>query len=611
MKSPITLLVNVIRESGDICSVDTTKDIETVLRRFEQQGWTYLASTLPEFEAGLVQALAASQVTPDLFLNFKMRQNLPVFLGGFMELLFDRETGIILDDIDSEVIRCVRQISLLFKKIEIPPREGARQRAYDDYVKCDMEVREWERRALEDNSMRYELSRFKHLSFILFSRVFTQVDNEVANFAIIPHHGPGATADKKIANAKFEYDEWTDELEAVFPFWRHCTPKGYNSERLSRVDFREPGRQRPARLTDVPKTHNTPRIISIEPSYMQYMQQGISDALKRGVDRSYLYNLISTEFQQPNQLLAQKGSLDGTLATLDLSEASDRVSSLLVKIMFEQFPHLDDAVWATRSKQVEVPGYGVIDLAKFASMGSALCFPVEVMVFLTVVLLGIEDAYDIRFKSGRHVSAYTDRVRVYGDDIIVPSDAAVHVRKKLELFGFKVNRSKSFWTGKFRESCGKEFFLANDVTVARVRREFPQTRADVSKLVSLVDLRNQLYERGFWSTVKWMDSEIESLIPFPAVSETSSVLGRRSFLPILGDWVGGKLQRPMVLGAVVRYRQRKSTISDEAALMKCLGFKEPGEPYGPLNPVQTERDHLMVGGRPDTSSISIRKAYAD
>lgn len=611
MKSPITLLVHIIRESGDICSVDTTKDIETVLRRVEQHGWTYLASTLPTFEASLVQALDRSEVTPDLFLEFKKRQKLPVFLGGFMEMLFDRETGVIRDDIDSEVIRCVRQITLLFKKIELTPSEASLQRGFDNYVTCDMEVREWQRRALDENSMRHELSRFQNLSFTLFSRVFTRVDNEVANMAISPHHGPGGTADKKIANAKFEYDEWTDDLEAVFPFWKYATPKGYSSERLSRVDFREPGRTRPVKVGYVPKTHENPRIISVEPSYMQYMQQGIAGALMRGVDRSYLYNLISTEFQEPNQRLARKGSLDGSLATLDLSEASDRVSSLLVETMFSRFPHLNDAVWATRSKQAEVPGHGVLNLAKFASMGSALCFPVEVMVFLTVVLLGIEDAYDIRFKSGRHVSAYTDRVRVYGDDIVVPADAAVHVRKKLELFGFKVNRSKSFWTGKFRESCGKEYFLANDVTVARVRREFPLSRANVSNLVSLVEFRNQLYERGFWSTVKWLDSEIESLIPFPAVSETSVVLGRRSFLPITGEWIGGRFQRPMVLGAVVRYRQRKSIISDEAALMKCLGFKEPGEPYGPLNPVQSERDHLMVGGRPDASSINIRKAYAN
>jgi len=86
-------------------------------------------------------------------------------------------------------------------------------------------------------------------------------------------------------------------------------------------------------------------------------------------------------------------------------------------------------------------------------MGSALTFPLEAMIFLGIVVLAASKV--------RHVSVTMEfvrslhgSVRVYGDDIIVPVDIAEGAVELLEVFGLRVNRSKSFWTGKFRESCG-------------------------------------------------------------------------------------------------------------------------------------------------------------
>jgi hypothetical protein len=376
------------------------------------------------------------------------------------------------------------------------------------------------------------------------------------------------------------------------------------------VNFWEPETEPPVKVVAVPKTQVTPRIIAEEPSYMQYLQQGVNAVIKQEIDRSYLFDLISTMHQEPNQHLAYVGSLTGSLATLDLSEASDRVPLALVEKLFAGFPHLLDAVLATRSTTALVPGHGVIPLAKFASMGSAMCFPVEVMVFFIIALIGFEQANNTRFTRQEHVRALVGQVRVYGDDIIVPTDIADSVVKALESFGSKVNTSKSFWTGRFRESCGKEFFGGDDVSIVRFRREIPLSRKNVSEVVSLVSFRNQLYLAGYWRTVKLVDEYICTLIPFPAVSDRSEVLGKISFLPISGERVGGRYQRPLVKGAVVKYRQRSSQINDDAALMKCLGFKEAGEPYGPLNPVETESTHLMIGGRPNASSINVRWAPA-
>jgi hypothetical protein len=338
---------------------------------------------------------------------------------------------------------------------------------------------------------------------------------------------------------------------------------------------------------------------------VQYLQQGVAGAIKQEVDKSFLYDFISTEFQEPNQLLAREGSITGALATLDLSEASDRISWSLVEELVRPYPDLYDAVAATRSTRADVPGHGIITLAKYASMGSALCFPIETMVFFIVCLEGIQDAYGIRFASWNDIKSFRGRVRVYGDDIIVPADAAIHVQNALVRYGFKVNRNKSFWTGKFRESCGKEYYDGHDVSVVKMRRLVPTSREHVSELVSLVAFRNLAYKAGLWKTVRYVDSLIEAIIPFPAVSDSSSILGRHTFLPVSGERVGGRYQRPLVRGATVRYKFRSSRIDDMPALMKTLGFKGSGEPYGPFNPVQTERDHLSMGGRPIASSITI------
>jgi hypothetical protein len=350
-----------------------------------------------------------------------------------------------------------------------------------------------------------------------------------------------------------------------------------------------------------------------------WAQQALAGAIGTEVDSSFLGQFISTKDQQPNQLLALQGSIDGSLATLDLSEASDRVSWLLVETMFSGFPHLQDSIRASRSDRANVGDLGIISLNRYASMGSALCFPVETMVFLAVVLLGIEDAESIRFRSVREISRYIGRVRVYGDDIVIPVEFATHVIAALELYGFKVNEHKSFWTGRFRESCGKEYYLGEDVTLCRMTQPLPSSRGDVDQMVSAVSFRNHLYRRGLWKTAAVMDVLISEIIPFPVVSETSQVLGRISCLGIPDYKLGRDYQNPMVKGMVVRFRRRLTPINDDAALMKTLSVSSWGdllsedprvEPRSWFNPVETDADHLVYAGRPEASAMNFRMAQA-
>lgn len=192
-------------------------------------------------------------------------------------------------------------------------------------------------------------------------------------------------------------------------------PNSRYYEYLDHVQFLEPGQERPVEVTPVPKTMKTPRLIAIEPTAMQYVQQAVLEAIEDSIEKDNLSKmLISWKDQSPNQRMALRGSSDGSLATLDLSEASDRVSNSLVLALCKNFPSLSGLVQASRSTHANVLGFGVMPLTKFASMGSALCFPFESIVFMTLILLGIEKCLD-------HQLAYKDvlnllgKVRTYGD----------------------------------------------------------------------------------------------------------------------------------------------------------------------------------------------------
>lgn len=392
----------------------------------------------------------------------------------------------------------------------------------------------------------------------------------------------------------------------------------YNVE-YERVRWIEPEAEPSVKVVPVPKTQKTPRIIAIEPSWMQYCQQGLReilyDLVERGDARSAF---VGFTHQEPNQQLARKGSLDRELATLDLSEASDRVSNLLVTKLLSDHPHLLGAVMACRTKTADVlvnNAVSTVKLHKFASMGSALCFPIEAMVFATVIFVGIEKALN-RPLSKKDLMSFNGKVRVYGDDIVVPTEFVHAVIESLEAYGFKVNTSKSFWRSNFRESCGKEYYAGQDVTLVRCRTLFPTSRQNVLEIVGVVSMRNQFYKAGLWKTAHYLDGIIERVIPFPFVSETSEVLGRISALGIESQEQHDDYQVPIVKGMKVVAKLPINVVDGPDALLKFfLGNNREIDPEEesrrPLRVIPPkDAEHLIRSGRPVRVDIKYRMGLA-
>jgi hypothetical protein len=585
------------------------------MRRVENEGLEFLTITLPSFAQGLERGLDEGRIDPNNFKGFAFKGRTPKFLGGFMDLIFDRDGGWLLKEAPcaegenlaerqesfvherNDAIQAIRQFSLMFAKMSAKCSDERNAAAIDKFLQCENDLG---RLVLSEDM----LSSFKRVSNLLWNNVIRGVEKRYLEYGIVPKHGPGATADKLRGNAKYNQTEWPQRLGECFPDWEFLLPNQRFMEHLDRLTIVEPGDERPVKVTLVPKTLKTPRIIAIEPTAMQYAQQGLLEAIREFLENiDYSRGFVGIEDQTPNQRMALRGSVMGSnplhgLATLDLSEASDRVSNQLVRTMFEDFPDLGEAIQACRSSRAVMLDGSVIELVKFASMGSALCFPIEAMVFTTLVFMGIEEELNRPLTLGT-LAEFKGAVRVYGDDIIVPIDYVHSVIRTLEGFGLRVNRHKSFWNGKFRESCGKEYYDGADVSIVRVRAALPKSRTDVQEIVSTVSLRNQMYKAGMWQTAKHLDSVLEGVIPFPTVHENSPVLGRHTFLSYQTDRMCPTLHRPLVKGYAVVDNPPPSKLDGVGALMKIF-LKRGDKPFD-------DEKHLKRQGR--SRAVSIKLAW--
>jgi len=599
LKSLILLWQLVANDYATRCCTSATLDLKTVQRRTEHEGLSFLTIALPSFGKDFQKSLNQGAVDRNSFKGFPFarksgkRLGIPAFLQDFLGLVFNPSTGVLYDKPDIDAILAVRQLTLLFSKVLFPCSDARVREAMSNYVACDADVKRVD--SMLESS---DIEDFRRVSALLFGSLFAAVDSDVYHGKIVPKHGPGATADKLRANAKYRQQSWTTRLERLFPFGEYIFPSWSYYDQFSDVDIREPGAELPVRVISVPKTQKTPRIIAIEPTAMQYVQQGLMECILDHLGKDYnLSRLLGFDDQTPNQRMALDGSLHGDLATLDLSDASDRVSNQLVREMLRNHPHLHEAVDACRSRKADVPGHGVIRLAKFASMGSALTFPIEAMVFLTCVFIGIER--ELRTPVSKSmIKSYLGKVRIYGDDIIVPVDSVHSVIHSLETFGARVGADKSFWIGRFRESCGKEYYEGHDVSIVKVRRKFPTSRKHVPEVISVISLRNQLYFAGCWGTTKWLDDYIRRLIVhFPTVLPSSPVLGRNSHLGYETQGEHETLHRPFVKGYAVSSRLPRDFLDGPGALLKFF-LKRGGSP-------SVDGKHLERAGRPYAVDIKL------
>lgn len=335
-------------------------------------------------------------------------------------------------------------------------------------------------------------------------------------------------------------------------------------------------------LFTVPKTAVIDRVCCKEPDLNIYFQKSVGNYIRR---RMRLKTGCDLNDQARNRNLARLGSVDGSLATIDLSSASDSLSDNLVRILMPaEWYQLLDALRCRKTFIKDGKEMRSKTLSMFSSMGNGFTFELESLVFWALA------------RATQLLSKSTGIVSVYGDDIIVPTRIAARVINVLRWCGFSTNVDKTFRRGPFRESCGGHYHGGLDVTPFYLRRPFK----DVSDLILFTNqLRawiirveaDSLYEgwltpnpfvrfwyslrelipkslRGGWDT----SSRAQLASPDPAYAEL--VLRSRELVALRDDFsLGGYLSRLDTL--VKRLEEGDAPIqTHEETISKLVASKE-------------------------------------
>lgn len=263
----------------------------------------------------------------------------------------------------------------------------------------------------------------------------------------------GTTSYQKMASGPLTCTD--GDMYSFYMEWMRGSPGLLLNEFERRKAFGRFAPVRCSRTTLVPKTTETDRVICVEPLLNMFIQQGVAGVLTGCLRSRYSTDLKDQQFR--NQRLAKLGSEFGRFATIDLESASDTISLSFCDYLLPA--QLLDWLKFCRSPRTDVPDLGEIDLHMISSMGNATTFPLQTMIFTSIVLgclkvLGIKPEFNGN-KDGNF--------GVFGDDIVVPTEAYALVCECLIASGFIPNKSKSFSAGDFRESCGCDYFRGHNV----------------------------------------------------------------------------------------------------------------------------------------------------
>ncbi|DAD50074.1 RNA-directed RNA polymerase, partial [ssRNA phage Gerhypos.2_13] len=510
-------------------------DLSYLRRAVENRGLPFLTIVLPDTCKWLDQSLDAGHQLPEgIPQGMPIKQGRPKLFGGLLNLVFD-DLGLLKLDVDHEAVLFLRTLYGVVKKLRMPPTESSVKETLDEFFLIerqlppshpdtwDSDVPVWGVRrghplwgdfktsedqiaipfgdyemvsARSDSVSPGDWSSLRHLCRRVVSAI-----GEPDWWEFKPRHGPGAVAEGQ-KGSKYSFPNWPRKLDLMFPYdW-------FGSGLFAESEFLPADRDIPSRLIAVPKSQKGPRLICAEPIANQFIQQGVAGWLEGRILDTVLRWSITLRSQEASRERALLASIDGREATIDLSSASDRISTRLVEYVFGGSPLLD-AFHACRTRSLTQTISDKHDrmclLRKFSTMGSALTFPVQSILFTILSVWGL------RLHEGRE-NDWTDmevdfkRVRVYGDDIIAPTHAIGTIKLVLSECGLRVNEAKSFTGSNFRESCGCDAFQGVDVTPARCLVPYD---GSPSSLATHLETSNNFHKKGMWKTA----SELVSMVP--------------------------------------------------------------------------------------------------
>ncbi len=588
---------------------DCERDASRLLSLVESRGLSFLMIDLPTMGKHFDRCISMGRLTPSGIPGnrpYRRGVAIPRLFKGMLLRVFD-ETGVLRVDSDVEAIRFLRMLYYAAKKTKVACSDSRTWEHVHEFFETDQEVRcgslDWDLDELRLDDLRNlhfgdsdsprpnplfgdSLPREDSFSICadladVVQRTADCVASALGRFD--PYewrtkHGLGAVADQRHTQFKYDFPNWPAKLSNVFPLedfgfanHAHWAASVRSGEIAKKFNLHEP----PSRLIAVPKTLKGPRLIASEPVSHQWCQQSIKDYLTSRLADTPIADSIHFRDQSHNQDFARRASHTQSHVTVDLSSASDRLSCWVVERTFRRLPSLVAAFHASRTRWVvntidrKSPKF--LKLRKFACMGSACTFPVQSYVFSVLAHASVlySRGLKVNLTSIRRISR---EVRVFGDDIIIPADSWVVLQGLLCHLGLKVNHSKTYDSGKFRESCGLDAFDGHDVTPT-----YTMTYPDVSRpesIVSAVMTHNNYVLRRHYRLARYTESRLRKFkqLRLARVPTGSGVFGLYDH-----EWEGNShletrwnpsLHRVEVRADVANAKSVRTAVEDDATLLQ-------------------------------------------
>jgi hypothetical protein len=529
----LSLLDALVLDVERMLDLNLAYDREIINFRFRHEGIAFLSKTMPRFFKDTLRAL---EVGTSAFVGSfsircfgstraKYQSEIPSFLQGIQSRIFFSNDSVV----EAAALKALYQICAIFGKYKAPFSNEVLASQIAEMIDDDGKLPE---RFTSPEEGRFLHYASKALHDVLGSLDLSEIRPKSGRGAVYPAAEPwekyfipyDSTLEEQYDSGEYFCGSPAMRSEGYLHDWESSMLSGPRISGLQLTDYGVspdfPVNDFVAKMTAVPKTCVEARLINVENALRMRIQQGQRLALYEHVEHHPLTRgHVCFTNQRVNGAVALRSSQTRSYATLDLSKASDRNSLALVRAIWPS--NIVRRLESSRTGHCFIPALelrpGVkipsrtFVMKKFAPMGSAVCFPVEALTFWA---LGMAALYCKHDKWSLQQCA--EKLFVYGDDIECPSNDAEEVIRVLELFGLKVNKTKSFWRGHFRESCGVDAYKGVSVSPIRIKAPMPRSKGDAESLLSWIALSDSLLEAGYTRAAWLMHDHVETILgPLP------------------------------------------------------------------------------------------------
>jgi len=521
--APLAAVLEDYRRAKPYMSKALHADYNRCEKLVTTRGMSILMIDFPAACKTLDAALSSGWLDPDRLPNIFGSRDLgkPNWLFGSLFKELFNEFGIIKEPLDITSLFFLRQLLLLYKKVDLPCPPKAVDKAIEEFIKIESQMRkptgQWhlcdgidtgapeETDFLDDfdvGPLVRDVSNHHAPKGLI--RTLQRVCDIVASklpypdpMDFIPRHGPGAVCDLRSGADKYLFPYWPRKLNNVF----ECQTFAHSNAWIGFTDqITHSDDEPPAKLIAVPKTLKSPRLIASEPTSHQWMQQATMRWMRENTPHPLQLSFDPLS-QLPSRALALDCSKSMDYVTFDLSSASDRLSCWVIERALRNAPFFLRVLHAVRTRSVLVK-YSTdkrgsrIMLKKYANQGSAVTFMLQSWIYSLICISAVLFA-ERKNPTAKNITKAASNIRIFGDDLIVPKIAWYELWNLLAYLGLEVNASKTHISGKFRESCGMDAYDGNDISPVYL------TSLTMAKgfesLSSCVDVSNNAYIKGLWS----------------------------------------------------------------------------------------------------------------